>query len=92
MAPDDETGPWPCRFSDRLLGGLERVGDDLNRSTMRGIFEVALILQRTVEHDCDPEVVQGIEAAVELLDETIQETRTVVFGLQNAGGGRTASS
>jgi hypothetical protein len=71
---------------------LERVGDDLNRSTMRGIFEVALILQRTVEHDCDPEVVQGIEAAIELLDETIQETRTVVFGLQNAGGGRTASS
>ena len=69
--------------ADPLHGALKRVGDDLDRSTLRGVFEIALILQRTLEHDCNPEVVQEIEAAIELLDETIQETRTVVFGLQN---------
>ena len=35
-------------------------------------------------------MIEGIEAAIGLLDEIIQETRTVVFGLQNAGDRRTA--
>ena len=76
--------------TDPLPGTIQRVGDDLNRSTMRGIFEVALILQQTLEYDSDPEVVQGIKAAIELLDDTIQETRTIVFGLQNTVGSRMA--
>lgn len=67
-----------------LPDALKRVGDDLDRSTLRGIFEIALILKGTLEHDCVPEVAREIEAAIELLDETIQETRMVVFGLQNA--------
>ena len=64
---------------------FERIGGDLNNSVVRAIFEVALVLQGALQFDCDPEVIQRIEAAIELLDETVMQTRAIVFGLSSEG-------
>jgi len=69
-------------------GVLERVGDDLNNSVVRAIFEAALVLQSALQFDCESGAVQRIEAAIELLDETVLQARTIIFGLSTSDGDR----
>lgn len=45
---------------------LERSGDDLNKSVVRGIFGAAQILQGALQLDSDPDAVQRIEVAIEV--------------------------
>lgn len=65
---------------------LERIGGDLNHSVVRAIFEAALVLRGALQFDCDSDVVQRIEAAIELLDEAVMQTRAIVFGLSTSDG------
>ena len=67
-----------------LSDALQRIGSDLNSTVVRGIFEAALVLQGALQFDCEPDAVQRIESAIEVLDETIRETRLMVFALQTA--------
>jgi len=52
----------------------------------RPVFTQALVLQSALQFDCESGAVQRIEAAIELLDETVLQTRTIIFGLSTSDG------
>jgi len=51
---------------------IEAIADELNKSVIRGASEAALILQGTLQFDCEPAVTQRIQTAIEFLDDTIR--------------------
>jgi signal transduction histidine kinase len=72
----------PSAKEAALSEALQRIGGDLNSTVVRGMFEAALVLQSALQLDCEPGAVRRIESAIEVLDETIRETRMMVFALQ----------
>ncbi len=85
----DAVPPCAERFAasqseEPLSDALQRIGGDLNSTVVRGMFEAALVLQGALQFDCDPEAVQRIESTVEVLHETIRQTRMMVFRLQTS--------
>ena len=82
----DETDYIASAIADPLRDTLEPMGVDLNKVVVRGIFEAALVLQCALQFECEPDAIQRIEAAIELLDETIREVRTMVFGFNSSNG------
>lgn len=64
------------------LEDRERIARDLHDRVIQRLFAAGMTLQATRSMIEDPSVVQRVGAAVEELDETIREIRTVIFGLQ----------
>jgi hypothetical protein len=87
-ATTDATDYVASAIEDSLQDTLERMGGDLNKVVIRGIFEAALVLQGALQFRCDPDEIQRIEAAIELLDETIRDVRAMVFGFSSSDGSR----
>ncbi len=87
-ATTEETDDAASAIADPLQDTLERIGGELNKVVVRGIFEAALVLQGALQFECDPDAIQRIEAAIELLDETIREVRAMVFGFNSSDGQR----
>lgn len=68
----------------------ERIARDLHDSVIQQLFAVGMSLQATVRLITDDRVLARVTAAVDHLDATIRQIRTVIFGLQEAAGNRTA--
>jgi PAS domain S-box-containing protein len=66
----------------QLLEDRERIARDLHDLVIQRLFAAGMTLQATRSLTDDPTVVQRMGAAVDELDETIREIRTVIFGLQ----------
>src|SRR6266496_1347790 len=64
-----------------LLEDRERIARDLHDLVIQRLFAAAMTLQATRSMIDDPSVGQRVGAAVDELDETIREIRTVIFGL-----------
>jgi hypothetical protein len=79
----NETDFTASAIASALADALERMGGDLNKVVIRGIFETALVLQGALQFECDPDAVQRIEAAIELLDDTIREVRVMALGMSS---------
>ena len=71
-----------------LLEDRERIARDLHDLVIQRLFAAAMTLQATRSMIDDPSVGQRVGAAVDELDETIREIRTVIFGLQADSGQR----
>jgi two-component system, NarL family, sensor histidine kinase DevS len=65
-----------------LLEDRERIARDLHDLVIQRLFAAGITLQATCSMIDDPSVAQRVGAAVDELDETIREIRTVIFGLQ----------
>ena len=65
-----------ARFEDR-----ERIARDLHDSVIQRLFAVGLSLQGVVRLADEPAVVQRLESAVDELDATVREIRSVIFEL-----------
>ncbi len=68
-----------------LLTDRERIGGDLGQSIVHGIYEAGLHLQSARELIRDPVAAARVDQAVELLDDTVRQIRTVVFNLSTGG-------
>jgi PAS domain S-box-containing protein len=66
----------------RLLEDRERIARDLHDLVIQRLFAAGMTLQATRAMIDDPGVIKRVGAAVDQLDETIREIRTVIFGLQ----------
>jgi PAS domain S-box-containing protein len=73
----------------RVLEDRERIARDLHDLVIQRLFAAGMTLQATRGLTDDPDVGRRVDAAVEELDATIREIRTVIFGLQ-ADGDRAA--
>ena len=69
-----------------LATDRERIAAGLHDSIVHRIFEAGLEIQGTLQLVSDPTAVVRIRAAVELLDETLKEIRTVVLDLNSSRG------
>jgi len=74
----------------RLLEDRERIARDLHDSVIQRLFATGLSLQGAARLVQDPKVVDRLEAAVDDIDATVRQIRTVIFGLESikrtAGG------
>jgi two-component system sensor histidine kinase DevS len=73
----------------RVLEDRERIARDLHDLVIQRLFAAGMTLQATRGMTDDPDVTRRVDAAVDELDATIREIRTVIFGLQ-PNGERTA--
>jgi signal transduction histidine kinase len=73
----------------RVLEDRERIARDLHDLVIQRLFAAGMTLQATRGMTDDPDVARRVDAAVDELDNTIREIRTVIFGLQ-ANGDRAA--
>ena len=64
-----------------LLADRERIANGLHQSIVHRIVDAALVMQGVLQLISDPVVTGRIQAAVELLDDTLKEIRTVVLDL-----------
>jgi PAS domain S-box-containing protein len=67
----------------RLLEDRERIARDLHDLVIQRLFAAGMALQATRGMTDDADVVKRIDDAVDQLDETIREIRTVIFELQS---------
>jgi signal transduction histidine kinase len=67
-------------FEDR-----DRIARDLHDSVIQRLFATGMSLQGTVALMGDPEVAHRVEKAIDALDETIRDIRSVIFSLQSRG-------
>lgn len=68
--------------SDDRVDERERVARDLHDRVIQRLFATSLSLQATASLVSDERVERRLESAIDDLDETIREIRTVVFALQ----------
>ncbi|WNV87482.1 GAF domain-containing sensor histidine kinase [Umezawaea sp. Da 62-37] len=76
--------------SHRLLDVLadrDRIARDLHDHVIQRLFSTGLSLQGTLRRP-DGEIRARVRTAIEQLDQTVQEIRTSIFDLQDAGEGR----
>lgn len=74
----------------RVLEDQERIARDLHDSVIQRLFATGLSLQAAARLSHEPPVAERIERAVDDIDATVREIRTVIFGLEPvrmAGGG-----
>lgn len=64
-----------------LLTDRERIANGLHQSIVHRIFDAVLVMQGVLQLIRDPVATGRIRAAVELLDDTLKEIRTVVLDL-----------
>jgi PAS domain S-box-containing protein len=67
-----------------LLTERERIANDLRATIVHRIFEAGLSIQGLLQLTSDPIASTRIQNAVDLLDETLKDIRTVVLGLDTA--------
>jgi len=83
VTPEPDAGQGHRAPSEEFLQNL---ATELNANVVRGIFEAGLLLHGLLQRTTDQQVVERIEEVITVLDETIRETRAVVFGLAGNGG------
>jgi PAS domain S-box-containing protein len=69
----------------RVLEDRERIARDLHDLVIQRLFAAGMTLQATRGMTEDPDVIRRVDDAVDELDATIREIRTVIFGLQSNG-------
>jgi signal transduction histidine kinase len=69
----------------------ERMARDLHDTVIQRLFATGMSLQGTTRAVTDPWALGRITTAVEDLDVTIRQIRTVIFGLEEPRGDRTAA-
>jgi signal transduction histidine kinase len=67
-------------FEDR-----DRIARDLHDSVIQRLFATGMSLQGTMALMGDSEVAHRVEKAIDALDETIRDIRSVIFSLQSRG-------
>jgi len=67
----------------RVLEDRERIARDLHDLVIQRLFAAGMGLQAARARTDDPDVIKRVDDAVDQLDETIREIRTVIFGLQS---------
>ncbi len=81
------------RQAEQEMGRLadrERIARDLHDRIIQRLFATSLSLQATASRAGGSEVAARLERAVDELDETIREIRTVIFGLHQRGSDATS--
>lgn len=68
-----------------LTEDRDRIARDLHDTVIQRLFSIGMSLQGAQQLARSPEIVRRVEAAVDDLDGTIGEIRTVVFGLEHRG-------
>jgi signal transduction histidine kinase len=66
-----------------VLEDRQAIAEDLHDNVMQRLFATGVGLQGLANQDLDPNVAQRLRGHIADLDETIDEIRTRVFGLQN---------
>jgi PAS domain S-box-containing protein len=69
----------------RVLEDRERIARDLHDLVIQRLFAAGMTLQATRGMTDEPDVIRRVDAAVDELDATIRQIRTVIFGLQAIG-------
>jgi PAS domain S-box-containing protein len=64
----------------------DRIARDLHDTVIQQLFAIGMTLQSLVGSLTDPELSERLDWAVDELDRTIREVRTVIFGLQAPRG------
>lgn len=75
-----------ARESVTTLEERERIARDLHDTVIQHLFAVGMNLQAVESQITDTAVKDRVQWAVDHLDETIREVRSVIFGLQTARG------
>lgn len=81
------------RHAEQEMGRLadrERIARDLHDRIIQRLFATSLSLQATATRAGGTDVAGRLERAVDELDETIREIRTVIFGLHQRGSDATS--
>ncbi|MCW2722074.1 GAF domain-containing protein [Pseudonocardia sp.] len=73
-------------FADR-----DRIARDLHDQVIQRLFATGMGLQSVLRRSNDPDVLRIVSRAVEDLDQTVREIRTVIFDLHTTGDGAGAS-
>jgi signal transduction histidine kinase len=74
-----------------MLEDQERIARDLHDTVIQRLFATGMSLQGTTRAVTDPWALGRITTAVEDLDVTIRQIRTVIFGLEEPRGDRAAA-
>jgi two-component system sensor histidine kinase DevS len=69
----------------RVLEDRERIARDLHDLVIQRLFAAGMTLQAARGMTDDGDLARRVDAAVDELDATIREIRTVIFGLQTTG-------
>jgi PAS domain S-box-containing protein len=69
----------------QVLEDRERIARDLHDLVIQRLFAAGMTLQATRGMTDDPDIAKRVDDAVDELDATIREIRTVIFGLQPNG-------
>lgn len=73
-------------FADR-----DRIARDLHDQVIQRLFATGMALQSVLRRSGDPDVQRLVSRAVDDLDETVREIRSVIFDLHTTGDGAGAS-
>jgi signal transduction histidine kinase len=71
-----------------VLADRERIAHDLHDHVIQRLFAAGLDLQGTIARARSPEVVQRLTRTIDDLQNTVEEIRTAIFGLQSRIGAR----
>jgi two-component system, NarL family, sensor histidine kinase DevS len=75
-----------ARDAVSMLEERERIARDLHDTVIQHLFAVGMSLQAVEAQITDASVKTRVQWAVDHLDETIREVRSVIFGLQSSRG------
>lgn len=70
-----------------VLADRDRIARDLHDQVIQRLFATGMALQGVTRRSGDPDVQRLVTHAVEDLDETVREIRTVIFDLHTTGDG-----